>query len=129
MRRTLSELEAHSVATVVIRDTPKPSFNPPNCLSRAAWRNLDGDQECAFERRSHVSESVFAIEIAVLAEFETAYAVDMTNLICPGGQCHAQTDGNILYRDSHHLTTTYVELLAAPLFQRLTPIVRSARGN
>ncbi|MGH8400704.1 MAG: hypothetical protein ACRESU_06335 [Gammaproteobacteria bacterium] len=35
----------------------------------------------------------------------------MTDVICPDGQCRAQRDGLIVFRDSQHMTASFTKTL------------------
>ena len=43
--------------------------------------------------------------------------------ICLPGHCPAVRDGILVFRDHHHLTATYAELLAGALDERVAPLV------
>ena len=54
------------------------------------------------------------------ARLTGATLVDLSDVICPGkGTCPAVVDGMIVYRDDHHLTSTFAASLAPILGERL----------
>jgi len=45
--------------------------------------------------------------------------IDMNDVVCPHEQCSAERDGAIVFRDSQHLTSAFVQSIAGKLWDRL----------
>ncbi len=91
----------------IIRDTPRPGFNMADCLVGNAGRFT----ECAFPR----SEGVGRIGTGmaeVLATRPEVEDIDLTARICPRETCAPVVGGVVVYRDTNHLTDTFVRSLA-----------------
>jgi len=51
--------------------------------------------------------------------FGNVSMLDLNDTICPDGQCHAEQDGKVVFRDSQHMTATFAKSLGKELGQRL----------
>ncbi len=128
--RMLAAIVPSARETVVLAPTPVLPFSGPSCLARRDWRRqwLALDVHCS--ARSHESsfDSVERALAEAVARYPSARLVDMEAIVCPGGECRAERDGVVIYRDSEHLAVNYVETLAQPLgraLRRHTQDVRS----
>jgi hypothetical protein len=52
-------------------------------------------------------------------QYKNAFLVDMSSNICPARVCSTERDGVILYRDSNHLTASFVQALHARLAEEI----------
>ena len=52
--------------------------------------------------------------------------IDLDGALCPGGVCTAVVNGTVMYRDTHHLTQTYITSLE-PFFMRKLLATRAVR--
>ena len=50
-------------------------------------------------------------------------SVDMTPMLCVDDLCASEFQGHLIYRDSHHLTVSYVMFMKAYLERRLQETV------
>lgn len=87
----------------LIRDTPRPEENMGDCL----LKNETTMSACAFDRagglsRSGTGHSVFA------AQASGAGFIDLNEWICPQETCAPVIGGAVVYRDSNHVTNTYI---------------------
>ena len=124
MHETITAIREAGSAVVLIRDTPRPRFDVPNCLSRAAWHELS-PLECGFDR-ANTDQRVYAIDRATAAGFDGVEFVDATILICPMERCEAVRDGVVTYSDDHHLSPAFSTRLAKGLAERLGPVMDKA---
>lgn len=53
------------------------------------------------------------------APFGNVQMVDMTNSVCPGGVCHSELDGKLVFSDAGHMTATFARTLAPALAKAL----------
>lgn len=117
LRRWLQALAPHVATLAVLRDTPRPGFNPVQCVARARWR---GDAEAAACQFDGQAESVWrgrlaAGERAVVTEFANARYLDLSAAICNRPRCAVRQGEQMLFADDHHLTARYAAQLAAAL--------------
>ena len=113
------ELELSGIAIAAIRDTPRMPFQAAECLS------IRG--HCVAERKNVLDEND---PVVVAAAVNRAVPlIDMTDGICTATQCPAVIGNVVVWRDSNHLTVTYVRTLA-PFFlarlQKAVPAVAAA---
>jgi hypothetical protein len=135
MTKTLAQIRRAGAGAVVLHDTPRPGFDVPVCLSRAAWRK-SGDP-CDFAREQQNPE-ILKAERAAVGMTDRVLLVDLSNVICAGPRCPATVDGWVAYRDGNHLTTAMSRGMAPALsarvnaaFPELWPVqvVGSAAGS
>jgi len=114
MAAFLKRLSPEPKRVVVIRDSPWGTVNIPSCLSE----NLGNPSACDLPAATATNID------APLAQGEGTLPqitfVDVTDQICSSTVCPViSPTGLIKYRDSHHLTASYAEELAAVLWKRL----------
>jgi hypothetical protein len=51
--------------------------------------------------------------------FKNVSAVDMNDTVCPEGQCKAERQGMVVFRDAQHLTATFARSLGTALGKNL----------
>jgi hypothetical protein len=116
------QLAAHGTRIVAIKESPEPRRDVPACLTRPG----SSPQACSTPvARAIVQQS--AMTQAVAKAKGIASIVDVNSLICGPHTC-APIVGNVtVYRDTHHLTLTYIntlrpyvdrQLLATKVFKR-----------
>ena len=110
LERTIRRLEALGTTVVVIADTPRPAGDMPSCLSM----HVDDVHACATPRSRAVDEHWRALERTV-ATGAGATVVDPTDWVCPTDPCPAVISSRMVFRDNHHLSTPFAELLASRL--------------
>jgi peptidoglycan/LPS O-acetylase OafA/YrhL len=119
MRRTLQALEEVGARRlVVLRDTPAPGFDVPVCLARAAYRGQSPELACGVRVETALAPGLALAdaERRAVAAFPGGRWVDMTQEICPGGRCAAETgSGIVVFSDASHLSARRSEALAGPL--------------
>jgi len=116
VRSTISYLDAHNVKTIFIADVPKPDFDVPTCLSRAAIRNSSTDA-CNVPRATAFNEDAREAERAALNGVSKARLLDFADTLCPHQICLAMAQGQVVYRDGNHLTSSFAHSLT-PLLER-----------
>ncbi|MFW6639139.1 acyltransferase family protein [Nocardiopsis algeriensis] len=98
---------------VAVRDTPRQRRDVVECVAGSG-----GPEECAvpqeqaFEREDPQEEVVAQLP-------GKAFLVDMSDRFCARGECPAVIGNVIVYRDSGHITSTYVSLLSEELGRRM----------
>jgi peptidoglycan/LPS O-acetylase OafA/YrhL len=120
LERTLRSLGAPAGAVVVMRDSPFPGFDVPVCLSRGG--------RCDFRRDKALNPALLRAE-AEAARRAGAGLVDLGDRFCAGERCSAREGGVVRFYDESHITATFAAQLAAPLAERLVPLVEGRRGR
>ena len=125
-RSTFAELAKAGVPTVFLHDTPWARFEVTQCLSRDQWR---GTQRCApLKRSAALNEEIYGAIVEGARSVEGANGravsfVDLSNEICGPELCDLTKGTMIVYRDSGHLTGTYLRSLAPALDRALLAAV------
>jgi hypothetical protein len=127
-RQTLGTLDSAGVRTILLRDSPRPGFDVPVCLSRAAYRDLPLDG-CHLSRDVAVDSGSFAAEQRAARGLSHVSLVDFTDLICDATDCPVLRDGMVVYSDDNHLTATYARSLAPAMTSRLASIMGVERNT
>ena len=123
--RTLDHLDTIAGRVALLADTPRAPDDPPICLSS----HLDDLLSCATARQDAV-EGEWLEEQQGVAEAVGAAFVDPTPWVCPVDPCPAVIGRYLVYRDTHHLTTTYAMALRNRLAAELpVPAQRRLRGE
>jgi hypothetical protein len=116
--RTLAQLAEATDDVVVLRETPRPGKNVPDCLSE----HVTSPQQCAFAWKDHLhlDDALVAAERASAPKGLQLTVLDMSDVICPADPCQVVSPtGAITYRDKHHLTITFSKEIAPELLGRL----------
>jgi peptidoglycan/LPS O-acetylase OafA/YrhL len=119
--RTLTQLAKATDNVVVLRETPRPGKDVPDCLSE----HVTSPQRCAFpwQGHLHLDDKLVAAERSSAPKGLQLTLVDMSDVICPADPCQVVSPtGAITYRDKHHLTITFSKEIAPELLGRLEPI-------
>jgi hypothetical protein len=111
--RVLKRLRAAAPAVAVLDDAPRPPLDVPDCVS-GAMRHLS---RCAFARARAIVPSQTLAAGAVRAE--DVRVIDPTDQFCLADRCPAVIGNVLVYRNSGHLTASYVETMAGWLGRRL----------
>ena len=123
LRRTYSLLSSAGVNTVVIRGTPRPGFDVPACLSRAASM-APFKQRCEYDRAESLHPVAIAAQNDAAGGLDHIAFVDVNDRVCPTARCSVVQRGSIVYRDDGHLTATYSLAEASVLGARVQAAVR-----
>ncbi len=116
LERTIRRLTALGAAVVLIGDTPLPAGHVPSCLSA----HLDDVQSCTAPRAHAIDEGGRARERDVAAATGATF-IDPSDWVCPSDPCPPVISSRLVFRDEHHLGTSFVEFLAPRLAAALPP--------
>jgi peptidoglycan/LPS O-acetylase OafA/YrhL len=116
IRRALDGVAATGQPLVVLRPTPRQRRSPRLCVSREAPPYTP----CAARR----SLAMFTDAVTMAATAGGHRLVDMTDFFCPGDRCPPIIGNVFVYRDSHHITASYMRTLAPFLARELGLEVR-----
>lgn len=112
-RKTLVQLAPYPV--VLIQVTPRFPFSVPECLSRF--------QECSTPRVEAVDSAVVSAELAAAEGLGHVTVLDMNNHLCGLVRCEAVANGQVIYRDTNHVTVSYARYLSVHVGRHLAPLV------
>lgn len=122
-RRILDRLASSAKAIYLLEANPTLNVNGPQCLMQ---HGVNHQNEChnpaGPAQYIHVAELLKKV-----AESQAkTHWLPTSEFVCPGGQCQAMRDGTVIYRDSQHLTASFVAK-AAPYF--LEQVQRYEKAN
>ncbi|GGK73633.1 acyltransferase family protein [Ornithinimicrobium pekingense] len=122
MASQVDGLRAAGIVPALIRDVPRPPFDVPECLVS----NPDAVAECAFPRADAL-ERAGSGQPELLELRPALPVVDLNDAICPAQTCSPVVGGVVVWRDSNHLSATYVDSLRELVEEQVSPIVTTAR--
>lgn len=103
------DLAATGATLYVIKDTPQPSGNVPECLS-APGASI---KECSADRSEALGH--FDPLLQAARQMQAARLIDMDDAICGPQVCRVVVGNVLVYRDTHHLTGTFMRTLVPAL--------------
>jgi hypothetical protein len=105
-----------------MKDVPRPAGDVPSCLSQ----HPDDVEECGFDRDQGTGLDTALVKAEKAAAPKRVRFVDLTDVMCPAERCQVVTaEGQIMFRDSHHLTEGYSESLWKVVSDRVDRAIRS----
>ena len=120
----IPQLQSMGINPVVITDTPYPGSDVPICLSKAI-KNVGS---CAASRDKGIRANRQQTSIDVAVENNAQY-LDVSHWVCTIDTCPVITGNILMYRDSHHLTTTYVQFLTPLIDAAISPYVDGVKSR
>ena len=121
--KVVSTLAESSQNVLVLRDNPYADFDVPTCLARRAWRpTFMPSPPCDF--RVSFKPNVYGYERLAVLPHPNVTLVDLSSSICPDAVCRVERDGLILFRDSNHLTASFVNTLQERLSEEVDKVLR-----
>lgn len=109
--RTLRDFRRRGAKVVVVINPPRAAENPVRCVI-ANRQRLD---RCAFERGPEPYRSY----VAKAARRARVQRLDINQVACPGQICPAVANDILVFRDSVHLSATYVRSIVDWIDARL----------
>ena len=111
-------LREEGMLPALVRDVPRAPFDVPACL----LENEDDVPRCAFDRERGLATSGTGHDL--LAEQRPGLPVlDLTDAVCPGRTCSPIVGGVVVWRDSNHLSATYVRSLRDVVEEQVVQVV------
>jgi peptidoglycan/LPS O-acetylase OafA/YrhL len=128
--RTLSALAGQVGKIYFLRTTPHIDFDGPDCLASIAGRPkwLGAAQGCETVVDDARDRQVYQWLQQATARFPNVQTLDMNEAICPGNRCGAERNGQIVFRDSQHMTASFAQSLASELERRIG-LLQAAASN
>lgn len=98
-QQAFAQLAEHGIPVLGLRDNPWFGFDVAQCVSSAAapWARCGRPRD----------EVLRATSPTAGVDAPNVHFADLTDLYCDDAFCPAVRDGILVYRDRHHLTTTY----------------------
>lgn len=129
--RVLQQVSHVSGSVAILRSTPVLPFNAPSCASPRSRLHtaLASSDRCRAAADSTEGDMVLHALQSAAARFGNVRVLDMNDAVCPAGVCHAEQGGMIAFRDSQHMTATYVASLANVLAARMAFDTQHSRAN
>lgn len=122
MARRVDRLNDAGVVVGMIRDVPRAPFDVPTCLVE----HPDEASRCAFPRDEAMVRA--GIGQPELAEMKPGLPVlDLNDAVCPRTTCAPTLGGVVVWRDSNHLSATYVRSLQDRVAEQVSPLVSVSR--
>jgi peptidoglycan/LPS O-acetylase OafA/YrhL len=115
---TLARLRAAAGRVAVLTDVPRPPEDIPSCVS-GAMRDL---RRCAFARGPALKHALAIRDAA--ARVPGIETVDATDRFCLPDLCPAVVGDVLVYRNSGHITASYMKTLGPWLERRLRRTTR-----
>lgn len=107
--RTLKKLRGYTEGgtgqVVMIRDLPRWSSPPPDCLVE----HEDDPQACDFKG---FRKNAPGFDLVAARRVDGVTVLDLSDIVCPAGICNATRNGMVVYRDTTHLSATFATTLA-----------------
>ena len=114
----LKHLAPIAGSVAILSPTPYLGFDGPNCLSMKVnipdWMPHRG--RCETRLNPPPSPSILEILENAALPYSNVGVIDLSKSVCPDGICRARLSGDIVFRDSQHLTASFVQYLA-PAFE------------
>jgi peptidoglycan/LPS O-acetylase OafA/YrhL len=128
-QRLLARLSDAVGNIVIIRPSPLLPVDGPSCLEPRGklYRILVSTSHCESSAYTKRSNRIYAWLRTATLETHNATVIDLTQAVCPHGICHARLQGQIVFRDSHHMTSSFARTLAPALTQAVEPFVAKAQ--
>jgi peptidoglycan/LPS O-acetylase OafA/YrhL len=116
------QLVARGTRVVAVRESPEPGRNIPDCLTK------HGDDGYCTTPTSKAIIQDTALQQAVRKMGSGAELMDINSLICTPRECPPVVGNVVVYRDTHHLTQTYITSLQ-PYFAQKLLATRAVSGS
>lgn len=106
LRDTLRRYTAAGKQVILVNDIPHLDFEPRACIRRAGVASSQTRRDCSIARADFERDTAdhAAIVAAVLKEYPAVRLFDAAAPLCDAQRCRAMIDGQLMYRDLHHLS-------------------------
>lgn len=112
------DLAAAGIPVVAIRDNPRFGVNMIRCAEEQGPQS----DACAFPLEDKLADGPETA--AVFDSLRGVALVDMTDLICPDGQCSPVVGNMFVFLDDNHLTSSYTASMSGEFDRRFHDAVR-----
>lgn len=105
---------------LVLLDNPNPGqLTVYECVAD----NIGDPDACTFDRDEGIERSAKPVQRAAAERVPGVRTIDMVDSICPDDVCVPVIGNVLVYRQTSHLTDTYVQTLTDDLAEQLVPAV------
>ncbi len=128
-RRVLQHLARAAKQVLVIPATPVLGFDGPGCLARypAPAEAAKARAACTATGAVQAVQPLHHNLQQAANNLPNVHVTDFTDLVCPLGNCSAVSDrGVVVYRDSQHLTDSFVRSVTTDIHARLHALLTPA---
>jgi len=126
-RKTLETLDSAGITTILLRDTPSPGINIPDCMSGdTSWwarRHATAKNPCTVVRAKALNEQIFRAEQEAAAGLQHVRVLDLSDLFCDATLCPPMKNGLLVYSDESHMSEPFARSIAASVGDRLAPLI------
>jgi peptidoglycan/LPS O-acetylase OafA/YrhL len=105
---SLQALAQSAQRVVLLAETPYLTYDPVDCLSDPRISTCDPPADLV------IDEGYVALESAAAAAAD-ADVLSVNRLLCPGRTCPVVVDGTVVFRDTNHVTASFMEELSRPI--------------
>ena len=119
--RTLRALKGQVGRIYFLRSTPHLDFDGPSCLASVAVRPkwLGAPPICETLVNDEREQQVYQWLQQAAAQFPNVQTIDMNDLVCPGQQCRAEQNGQVVFHDGQHMTASFAASLGPAMSAQL----------
>lgn len=119
--RMLEKLEQIGSTVFIVPGTPSLGFDGPACISRQlSTKGQIDEMSCLAKNRMKNITPVVAILKQATNRFTNSHVLNLNDLVCPNGICRAvNKSGDVVFRDSQHLSDSFVKALIPDIRKRL----------
>ena len=119
MVRRWTALTDAGIPLVVMLDNPNPSMAVYECVAE----HPDDLAACSFDLEHGISRSGALAQEPAAEQVSGVQTIDLRAEICPGDPCVPVIGNVLIYRQTSHLTDTYVRTLTERVRTELVPVV------
>jgi peptidoglycan/LPS O-acetylase OafA/YrhL len=120
LRDHWTRLSQAGITIAVVLDNP----HPPTAATYSCVDEHRADPDaCTFDRAPAERVGASSSLLAAAKTVPDVAVVDLNDAICDGSRCPAVRDGLLVYRQTSHLTKTFVDRLRPTLERALVPVV------
>lgn len=123
-QRVWEKIRDTGARVVVLPGTPTIDMDAPSCISREIQnRRTDLAEACSTDQSQDGAYRVTELLENAASDMPKVQVLDLNSWVCPGGICSALTEeGIVVFRDSQHLTDSFVISIAPEIAPQLPKI-------
>ena len=121
--RVLNIVSSPDTKTYIIAGTPILGFDGPACIEKLESSKHDAtSSQCSKPIATDLFQNVSSYLQEAAKKSPETQVVDLNNFVCPESVCHARQDNGIfVFRDSQHLTDTFVQSISGDVAKLFEP--------
>lgn len=123
--RIVARVSKAAKDVIILAGTPTLGFDGPGCVARNMNDSGGIDaQACVAKGRVKEIEQLTSYMESVSRGFSNAHFLNLNDIVCPQGLCRAvSTKGSVVYRDSKHVTDTFVRSETPAIRERIKELI------